>query len=131
MGAGCGIMEKTGMEASDMDSKTDNVVKNIGALAEATSVFYNAISKRVPRDVALALTQHFMNMSAGKRVTAIPLTPQQLAALTQLRHGSAEGPVVKAQQHAASQRDNKGDKQRLALDLQRLEQAGLCSEDAA
>ena len=38
-----------------MDSKTDNVVKNIGALAEATSVFYNAISKRVPRDVALAL----------------------------------------------------------------------------
>ena len=83
-------MEKTGMEASDMDSKTDNVVKNIGALAEATSVFYNAISKRVPRDVALALTQHFMNMSAGKRVTAIPLTPQQLAALTEQKRREAE-----------------------------------------
>ena len=58
-----------------MESKTENVVKNIGAIAEATSIFYNAIAKQVPKDVALVLTQHFMDVTIARR----NLTPAQIA----------------------------------------------------
>ena len=58
-----------------MESKAENVVKNIGAIAEATSVFYNAIAKQVPKDVALALTKHFMEVTIARR----NLTPAQIA----------------------------------------------------
>ncbi len=58
-----------------MESKAENVVKNIGAIAEATSIFYNTIVKQVPKDVALVLTQHFMDVTIARR----NLTPAQIA----------------------------------------------------
>ena len=58
-----------------MESKAENVVKNIGAIAEATSIFYNTIVKQVPKDVALALTQHFMDVTITRR----NLSPAQIA----------------------------------------------------
>lgn len=45
-----------------MDRKAENVIRNVGAVAEATSVFYNSIAGRVPKDVALVLSQHFMDL---------------------------------------------------------------------
>ena len=58
-----------------MESKAENVVKNIGAIAEATSIFYNTIVKQVPKDVALVLTRHFMDVTIARR----NLTPAQIA----------------------------------------------------
>ena len=51
-----------------MDRKTENVVQNVGAMAEVTSVFYNSIIKQVPKDVALVLTQHFMDITIARPV---------------------------------------------------------------
>lgn len=51
-----------------MDSKAENVVQNVGAMAEVTSVFYNSIIKQVPKDVALILTQHFMDITIARPV---------------------------------------------------------------
>ena len=58
-----------------MESRAENVVKNIGAVAEATSIFYNTIVKQVPKDVALILTQHFMDVTIARR----NMTPAQIA----------------------------------------------------
>ena len=52
-----------------MDSKAENVVQNVGAMAEVTSVFYNSIIKQVPKDVALILTQHFMDITIARPVS--------------------------------------------------------------
>lgn len=52
-----------------MDPKAENVIHNVGAIAETTSIFYNSISGRVPKDVALALTQHFMDLSMSRKPT--------------------------------------------------------------
>lgn len=49
-----------------MDKKAENIVQNIGAIAETVSVFYNSISKQVPKDVALVLTQHFMDLTINR-----------------------------------------------------------------
>ena len=49
-----------------MDQKAENVVQNVGAMAEVTSVFYNSIIKQVPKDVALVLTQHFMDITIAR-----------------------------------------------------------------
>ena len=51
-----------------MDQKAENVVQNVGAMAEVTSVFYNSIIKQVPKDVALMLTQHFMDITIARPV---------------------------------------------------------------
>ena len=51
-----------------MDQKAENVVQNVGAMAEVTSVFYNSIIKQVPKDVALVLTQHFMDITIARPV---------------------------------------------------------------
>ena len=51
-----------------MDQKAENVVQNVGAMAEVTSVFYNSIIKQVPKDVALVLTQHFMDITIARQV---------------------------------------------------------------
>ena len=50
-----------------MESKAENIVQNIGAIAETVSVFYNSIAKQVPKDVALVLTQHFMDLTINRR----------------------------------------------------------------
>lgn len=69
-----------------MENKTENLIQNVGALAETTSVFYNAISKQVPRDVALVLTQHFMTLTiGGRRTVAIPASAVAAAAELQKR----------------------------------------------
>lgn len=46
-----------------MDPKAEHIIKNTGAIAETVSVFYNSIAKQVPRDVALLLTKHFMDLT--------------------------------------------------------------------
>ncbi|MDD6023819.1 MAG: hypothetical protein PUC06_06250 [Oscillospiraceae bacterium] len=50
-----------------MERKAENVVQNIGAVAETVSIFYNSIAKQVPKDVALVLTQHFMDLTIVHR----------------------------------------------------------------
>ena len=50
-----------------MDKKTENIVQNVGAIAETVSIFYNSIVKQVPKDVALVLTQHFMDLTINRR----------------------------------------------------------------
>ena len=60
--------EQYDLEGTDMDRKTENVVQNVGAMAEVTSVFYNSIIKQVPKDVALVLTQHFMDITIARPV---------------------------------------------------------------
>jgi hypothetical protein len=53
-----------------MEHKADNIVQNVGAIAETTSVFYNTIVKLVPKDAALVLTQHFMDLTIARRPTS-------------------------------------------------------------
>ncbi len=65
-----------------MDSKAEHLVQNIGAIAEAVSVFYNSIIKQVPKDVALVLTQHYMDNLMSRR-TLSPGQIAQAAALAQ------------------------------------------------
>ncbi len=50
-----------------MDPNAENVIQNVGAIAETASIFYNSISGRVPKDVALVLTQHFMELSMARK----------------------------------------------------------------
>ncbi|MBQ9270375.1 MAG: hypothetical protein IJ206_12855 [Oscillospiraceae bacterium] len=72
-----------------MESRAENVVKNIGAVAEATSIFYNAIVKQVPKDVALILTQHFMDVSIARR-NMPPAQIAQAAAAAEARRRELE-----------------------------------------
>ncbi len=58
-----------------MESKAENIIQNVGAIAETVSVFYNSMAGQVPKDVALILTQHFMNLTIARR----SMTPAQLA----------------------------------------------------
>lgn len=53
-----------------MEDKAKNVIQNVGAMAEITSVFYNSISRQVPKDVALILTQHFMDIAMTRPMNA-------------------------------------------------------------
>lgn len=56
-----------------MEPKAENVVQNVGAIAEAISVFYNSIIRQVPKDVALTLTKHFMDLTIARRpITTSP-----------------------------------------------------------
>lgn len=41
-------------------SRADNVIRNIGAAAEATALFYNTVAKQVPAEAALELTKQYM-----------------------------------------------------------------------
>ena len=42
------------------NSRADNVIRNIGAAAEATALFYNTVAKQVPAEAALELTKQYM-----------------------------------------------------------------------
>lgn len=65
-----------------MEKRAENLVQNIGAIAETTSVFYNSIVKQVPKDVALVLTQHFMDLTInnGRRPVTVPASAVAAAA---------------------------------------------------
>jgi hypothetical protein len=56
-----------------MEHKADHIIQNVGAIAETTSVFYNTIVKLVPKDAALVLTQHFMDLTIDRRPTSAEL----------------------------------------------------------
>ena len=72
-----------------MESKAENVVQNIGAIAETVSIFYNSIVKQVPRDVAIILTQHFMDLTIARR-TVTPAQLAQAAALAEAKRKELE-----------------------------------------
>jgi hypothetical protein len=55
-----------------MESNAENVVQNIGAMAESISVFYNSLARQVPKDVALVLTKHFMDLTINRRSVPVP-----------------------------------------------------------
>lgn len=42
------------------NSRADNVIRNIGAAAEASALFYNTVAKQVPAEVAVELTKQYM-----------------------------------------------------------------------
>ncbi len=50
-----------------MEHNADNIVQNVGAIAETVSIFYNSIARQVPKDVALVLTRHFMDLTINRR----------------------------------------------------------------
>ena len=55
-----------------MEHKAENVVQNIGAMAETISIFYNSMARQVPKDVALVLTQHFMDITITRQSGPTP-----------------------------------------------------------
>ena len=78
-----------------MEKKAEHIVQNIGAIAETTSIFYNTIIKQVPRDVALILTQHFMDITIARR----PVSGNTAAAAAQAAARAAEERRRAAQQN--------------------------------
>lgn len=62
-----------------MDPKAENVIQNVGAIAEAVSVFYNSMIRQVPKDVALVLTRHFMDLTIQRRDRISALDAKALA----------------------------------------------------
>ena len=77
-----------------MDQKAENVVQNVGAMAEVTSVFYNSIITQVPKDVALVLTQHFMDITIARPVNV------------NLSAAAAAAKAIEAQRRAMEKRQN-------------------------
>lgn len=45
------------------DPMAERLVGQVGAMAEVVSVFYNSLIRQVPKEVALELTKHMMNLS--------------------------------------------------------------------
>ncbi len=72
-----------------MEKNAENLVQNVGAIAETVSVFYNSIVKQVSKDAALILTQHFMDITIACR-TATPAQLAQAAALAEAQRRAAE-----------------------------------------
>lgn len=70
------------------------MVQNVGAMAEVTSVFYNSIIKQVPKDVALVLTQHFMDITIARPVNV------------NLSAAAAAAKAIEAQRRAMEKRQN-------------------------
>lgn len=85
-----------------MESKAENIVQNIGAIAETVSVFYNSISKQVPKDVALVLTQHFMDLTINRRpVNGVVLSKNVASAIAAAQAAEAKRRAeLKKQQEA-------------------------------
>lgn len=79
-----------------MESRAENVVQNIGAIAETVSIFYNSVAKQVPRDVAIILTQHFMDITIARRT----VTPEQLAKAAALAEARRKELEKKKQQES-------------------------------
>jgi Ni,Fe-hydrogenase III small subunit len=92
----CGMMKVTDQpqtKEDTMESNAENVVQNIGAMAESISVFYNSLSRQVPKDVALVLTKHFMDLTIPRRTAPNPAAVQ-----------AAIAAALEAQKRAAQQK---------------------------
>lgn len=85
-----------------MEPKAENVVQNIGAIAETISVFYNSIARQVPKDVALALTQHFMDITISRQ-PAGPSPEARAVALAAEVHRQAMAQKRRQQKEALEQ----------------------------
>lgn len=79
-----------------MTDRAQHVVQNIGAIAETTSIFYNTIAKQVPKDVAIVLTQHFMDITIAKR----PVNAVNPAAARAAAKAVAEFKAMEERRHA-------------------------------
>lgn len=62
-----------------MEPKAEHIVQNVGAIAEAISIYYNSMARQVPKDVALELTKHFMSLTISRRPMAMTLDPKLMA----------------------------------------------------
>ena len=90
-----------------MESKAENIVQNIGAIAETVSVFYNSIAKQVPKDVALVLTQHFMDLTINRRpVNAAIVNGNVAAAIAAVQANEAKR---RAQQQKQQEQQKKAE----------------------
>lgn len=89
-----------------MEPKAENVVQNIGAIAETISIFYNSIARQVPKDVALALTEHFMDITISRQ-PVVKISPEAravaLAAAEAQRRAIAQ--KLRAEQEARQKQD--------------------------
>lgn len=84
-----------------MESKAEHIVQNIGAIAETVSVFYNSISKQVPKDVALVLTQHFMDLTINRRpVNAAVVNGNVAAAIAAVQAAEAKRKAMERKKQA-------------------------------
>ncbi len=97
-----------------MDNKAANIVQNVGAIAETVSVFYNSIAKQVPKDVALVLTQHFMDLTINR-------TPANVAVLRG-NAAAAIAAVQEQQRRAAEQKKRQQEQEQLQQEQQQPQQ---------
>lgn len=88
-----------------MEGKAEHIVQNVGAIAETVSVFYNSIAKQVPKDVALVLTQHFMDLTINRRpVNAAVINGNVAAAIAAVQAQEAKRKAMEKQKQAEAQR---------------------------
>lgn len=88
-----------------MESKAENIVQNIGAIAETVSIFYNSISKQVPKDVALVLTQHFMDLTINHRpATGVVLSKNVASAIAAAQAAEAKRRAEQKKQQEAQEK---------------------------
>lgn len=88
-----------------MEGKAEHIVQNVGAIAETVSVFYNSIVKQVPKDVALVLTQHFMDLTINRRpVNAAVINGNVAAAIAAVQAQEAKRKAMEKQKQAEAQR---------------------------
>lgn len=93
-----------------MESKAEHIVQNVGAIAETVSVFYNSISKQVPKDVALVLTRHFMDLTINRQpVNGVVLNKNVAAAI-------AAAQAAEAKRRAQQQEQQKNRQQQTNLE---------------
>ena len=97
-----------------MEGKAEHIVQNIGAIAETVSVFYNSISKQVPKDVALVLTQHFMDLTINRRpVNAAVVNGNVAAAIAAIQAAEAKRKAMeKKKQAEAQQQEQNGEEEK-------------------
>lgn len=86
-----------------MEPKAENVVQNIGAIAETISVFYNSIARQVPKDVALVLTQHFMDLTISRQPAGPSPEARAVALAAAEAHRQAVAQKRRQQQEALEQ----------------------------
>ena len=87
-----------------MENKAENIVKNVGAMAETTAIFYNNISKWVSKDVALALTQHFMELTMNRRSMTSAVVDDIIAAINKVQALEAKRKEMEKKQAEAKEK---------------------------
>ncbi len=87
-----------------MEGKAEHIVQNVGAIAETVSVFYNSIAKQVPKDVALVLTQHFMDLTINRRpVNAAVINGNVAAAIAAVQAQEAKRRAMEKKKQSEAQ----------------------------